>query len=185
MDDRFLYFRYGSNMLSARLIARTPSALAHRTGYVMGRRLTFNKMSDDRSGKCDVELTGNVADHIEGVLFSIDRAHKKALDDAEALGRGYDEAIVDVITAQGTERAHTYVAAAGSTDAARRPYHWCKALVIAGAVQHGLSEAYIAALWTVPSMRDPMRNRRTKREAEAALEGTGEVLAWYRHEQGD
>jgi hypothetical protein len=185
MDDRFLYFGYGSNMLSARLIARTPSAVAHRTGYVMGRRLTFNKMSDDRSGKCDVELTGNLADHVEGVLFWIDRVHKNALDDAEALGRGYDETILEVVTADGTERAHAYVATAGSTDAARRPYHWYKALVIAGAIQHALSATYIDALRAVPSLRDPMRNRRTKREAEAALEGTGEVLEWYRREQGD
>jgi hypothetical protein len=36
MDDRFLYFGYGSNMLNARLIARTPSAVAYRTGYVTG-----------------------------------------------------------------------------------------------------------------------------------------------------
>ena len=68
---------------------------------------------------------------------------------------------------------------------ARRPYHWYKALVIAGAVQHALSATYIDALRAVPSLRDPMRNRRTKREAEAALEGTGEVLEWYRREQGD
>ena len=183
MADRFLYFGYGSNMLNARLIARTPSALAHGTGYVAGRRLTFSKMSDDRSGKCDAELTGDGA-RVEGVLFWVDVAEKKLLDDAEALGHGYDETMLDVITADGTERALAYVASAGSTDAARRPYHWYKALVIAGAIEHGLPAPYIDALWAVSSLHDPMRNRRTKREAEAALERTGEVLAWYRREQG-
>ena len=157
MDDRFLYFGYGSNMLSARLIARTPSAVAHRTGYVMGRRLTFNKMSDDRSGKCDVELTGNVADHVEGVLFWIDRAHKKALDDAEALGRGYDETILEVVTADGTERANAYVATAGSTDGAP-PYH-CKALVTRRSAR--LVGGDDALRWFVAARS--MRNRRTAR----------------------
>jgi hypothetical protein len=185
MDDRFLYFGYGSNMLSARLMARTPSAVAYRTGYVPERRLTFHKMSDDRSFKCDAERTGNVADRVEGVLFWIDCAQKKALDDAEALGRGYDETILEVITAHGTERARAYVATPGSTDAARRPYHWYKALVIAGAVQHSLPGPYIDAIRAVPSVRDPMRNRRTKREAEAALQGTGEVVEWYRRKQDD
>ena len=185
MDDRFLYFGYGSNMLSARLIARTPSAVAHRTGYVMGRRLTFNKMSDDRSGKCDVELTGNVADHVEGVLFWIDRATRRRwmMPKRSAVGTTKRSWRSSPPTAPSGRML--YVATAGSTDVARRPYHWYKALVIAGAIQHALSAMYIDALRAVPSLRDPMRNRRTKREAEAALEGTGEVLEWYRREQGD
>ena len=171
-------------MLNARLLARTPSAVAYGTGHVTGRRLTFSKISDDRSGKCDAEFTGDVADRAEGVLFWVDHAEKHLLDVAEALGRGYDEMMLDVITADGQVQALAYVASAGSTDPARRPYHWYKALVIAGAIQHGLPAPYIDSLRAASSLRDPMRNRRTKREAEEALEGTGEVLAWYRREQG-
>jgi len=115
---RFLYFGYGSNMLDERLFARNPSARVHRTGHVSHRRLTFSKTSDDGSGKCDMEITGDPRDRVEGVLFWIDRAEKRALDEAEALGHGYDERTVDVITEVGTEQALAYVASAGATDPA-------------------------------------------------------------------
>jgi hypothetical protein len=79
------------------------------------------------------------------VLFWIARVEKQALDDAEGLGRGYDEAVVDVVTADGTLKALAYVASAGATDPARRPYHWYKRIVLAGAIEHGLPAATIAA----------------------------------------
>jgi cation transport regulator ChaC len=174
--DSFMYFGYGSNMLSVRLQRRTPSAVLYGRGHVTGRRLTFHKKSDDRSGKGDAELTGNAADRVEGVLFWIARVEKQALDDAEGLGRGYDEAMVDVVTANGTVRAHAYVASAGATDPACRPYHWYKRLVLAGAIEHGLPAATIAAIRAVPSQDDPMPRRRTKLEAEEALAASGIVV---------
>lgn len=174
--DPFLYFGYGSNMLSMRLQRRTPSAVLHGRGHVAGRRLTFHKKSDDRSGKGDAEVTGNAADRVEGVLFWIARVEKQALDDAEGLGRGYDEAVVDVATADGTVKALAYVASAGATDPARRPYHWYKHLVLAGAIEHGLPAATIAAIRAVPSQDDPMPRRRTKVEAEEALAASGIVV---------
>jgi hypothetical protein len=170
---RFLYFGYGSNMLNERLLARTPSARVHRTGYVAGRRLTFSKTSDDGSGKCDMEISGDLGDRVEGVLFWIDRAEKPALDRAEALGQGYDEMTVDVITDGGTKQALAYVASAGATEAARRPYHWYKSLVVAGAIQHRLPLDYTARLRAVESQADPLPRRRTKLEAEAALAASG------------
>jgi gamma-glutamylcyclotransferase len=185
MDERFLYFGYGSNMLTRRLQARTPSARVFGTAYIEGRTLTFSKKSDDGSGKCDAALTGNTGDRTEGVLFWINRDEKARLDEAEGLHHGYDEAIVDVVTPQRVEKALAYVASADATDSARRPYHWYKALVIAGAIEHNLPAACIDILWAVESTRDGMRNRRTKREAEAALEGTGAVLDWYRQAQAD
>jgi gamma-glutamylcyclotransferase len=174
--DRFLYFGYGSNMLSVRLQRRTPSARMYATGHVTGRRLTFHKKSDDRSGKGDAEATGNDEDRVEGVLFWIDRAEKPALDDAEGLDRGYEEAMVDVITANATVKALAYVASAGATDPARRPYHWYKRLVLAGAIEHGLPAATIAAIRAVASQDDPRPNRPRKLEAEEALAASGIVI---------
>jgi hypothetical protein len=67
MDGRFLYFGYGSNMLTKRLRAanRAPSAVAHSRGHVVGRKLTFHKVSDDGSGKGDMQLTGDLNDRVE------------------------------------------------------------------------------------------------------------------------
>jgi hypothetical protein len=59
VSDTFLYFAYGSNMLTRRLTlpARAPSAVCAGTGYVECHRLAFDKVSRDGSGKADIEAT--------------------------------------------------------------------------------------------------------------------------------
>ena len=83
----FRYFAYGSNMLTRRLKAtdRAPSATLLGIGYVEGRRLTFDKVSKDGSGKCDAESTGENTDRVYGVIFEIASTEKAALDKAEGL----------------------------------------------------------------------------------------------------
>jgi len=162
---KILYFAYGSNMLSRRLHApnRTPSAVAVGTGFVGGRRLTFDKVSTDGSGKCDIEVTTNPNDRAYGVLFEIDAAEKPALDRPEGLGEGYREERIEVVVGLGTREAITYVAT--SKEPARRPYHWYKALVVAGAVEHRLPESYVAWLRTFYSQADPNVKRRAQMES--------------------
>ena len=59
--DKILYFAYGSNMFSRRLkhSTRVPSAEVVGVGSIKGYRLTFDKRSNDGSGKCDAEATTN------------------------------------------------------------------------------------------------------------------------------
>lgn len=159
----FLYFAYGSNMLSRRLCARTPSASVKVVGYLNGRRLTFDKVSTDGSGKCDIEATPHPTDLVYGVLFEIASGEKAALDTAEGLGKGYREEGVTVITPSGNVEAVAYVATA--KEPALRPYHWYKALVVAGATEHALPAPYVEWLRTVDSKPDPKATRRAKNEA--------------------
>ncbi len=169
MADTFLYFAYGSNMLSRRLKARnrTPSARFIGTGFVEGHRLTFDKVSKDRagnrSGKCNIEATTNPADRVYGVLFNIPTAEETALDDAEGLGRGYRKDKVRVLVPDGACAAVAYIA--DNTDPLLLPYDWYKAFVIAGAVEHALPEAYVQRLQAVVSQPDPDPVRRAKNEA--------------------
>lgn len=168
MDNRFLYFAYGSNMLTRRLRAasRAPSARVEATGFIEGHRLTFDKVSKEksegRSGKCDAEATGNPSDHVYGVLFSIDRAEEKALDEAEGRDKGYKKDRIHVVTTDGKRTAVTYIAT--EKDPSLRPYDWYKELVIAGAVEHGLPQSYVEWLRTVESQPDPNVARRTRNE---------------------
>lgn len=164
MVDNILYFAYGSNMLSRRLFAanRTPSAVAVGTGFVRARRLTFDKVSSDGSGKCDIEATGNSDDRVYGVLYEINKSEKPALDVIEGLGKGYKEEAVDVLTSSGNFQAIAYVAT--KKEPALRPYHWYKAIVIAGAVEHHLPESYIEWIRTVDSKPDPNIIRRSENE---------------------
>ncbi len=165
LTDTIVYFAYGSNMLSRRLRTpdRAPSAVAVGTGFVQGRRLTFDKVSSDGSGKCDIEDTGNPSDRAYGVVFKIGAAEKPNLDRAEGLGRGYREELVKVVTSEGTSDAVTYVATA--KEPALRPYHWYKALVVAGAVEHCLPSDYIEWLRTIHSQPDPNAQRCAQNES--------------------
>jgi hypothetical protein len=94
----FLYFAYGSNMLTRRLVASTPSATPVGIAYLEGYRLTFDKASRDGSGKCDIEATGDRVDRVWGALFWIATADAANLDEAEGLGHGYRKGEVRVMT---------------------------------------------------------------------------------------
>lgn len=162
LDETFRCFAYGSNMLTRRLRARTPSARAVGVGYVRGHRLTFDKVSRDGSGKCDMEH-GEETNRVYGVVFDIALAERTDLERAEGVGAGYEAKEVDVALTDDTIRAIAYVATA--KEPALRPYNWYKAFVVAGAVEHGLPMAYVEWLRTVESLPDPNVTRRSREEA--------------------
>ena len=77
------YFAYGSNMLTARLQARCPSARPLGRATARGRRLAFHKRSDvDGSGKCDLVPADDGA-LVVGVVFDLAADELPALDRAE------------------------------------------------------------------------------------------------------
>jgi gamma-glutamylcyclotransferase len=158
MPDTFLYFAYGSNMFARRLAARTPSAVRITTAFVEGRRLIFDKVSTDGSGKCDIEATANPADRVYGVIFRIATAEERALDDAEGLGHGYRKDEIIVVTFEGTLAVMAYFATV--KDPKRRPYVWYKAFVVQGPTENALPAAYIELIRAVPSQTDLNTTRR-------------------------
>jgi gamma-glutamylcyclotransferase len=140
-------------MLTARLRARVPSAKAIGIGQLVGHALRWDKRSWwDGSGKCDAEATALLNDVVWGVVFELDPDDKPALDRAEGLGVGYMEKVVRVMTEAGPVTAVTYYAT--DKDASLRPYHWYKALVIAGAREHGLPASYRNRLELVVTVSD-------------------------------
>ena len=154
MRSRLRYFAYGSNMLTARLRERAPSATAIGIGQLEGHALRWDKRSwRDGSGKCDAEFTGQRSDVVWGVVFELDPEDKPALDQAEGLRNGYMEKVVNILTEVGLITAVTYLAT--DKDASLRPYHWYKALVIAGAREHGLPPSYRSRLELVVTVSDP------------------------------
>jgi hypothetical protein len=97
--DTFLYFAYGSNMLTRRLRAPdlAPSAVVVSQGHSIVRRLTFCKPGRDRSGKCDAQASADPDDRVYGVVFQIAVRDKPALDRVQGLGNGYHEEVLEVI----------------------------------------------------------------------------------------
>ena len=170
---RIRYFAYGANMLTARLRERVPSATAICIGQLTDHVLRWNKRSLwDGSGKCDAELTSREEDSVWGVVFELEAEDKPALDKAEGLGVGYMETMVNVMTEAGSIPALTYYAT--DKDPSLRPYHWYKALVSAGAREHGLPANYRRRLELVVTVSDPgrasrHRGQRSWPDAETAM----------------
>lgn len=157
MSDSFVYFAYGSNMLTRRLRERTPSARVIGNATLAGHELRWHKVSKDGSAKCDIVPATAAGACVHGVLFEIDSAEKPALDFAEGIGMGYRELRVVVEAASGPIEAWSYRAT--NIDHLALPYPWYKALVVAGAREHGLPRAYVEALEAVATKNDPRPER--------------------------
>jgi gamma-glutamylcyclotransferase len=153
-EASFLYFAYGSNMLSRRLRAadRAPSARPLAVARLSQHRLSFDKLSDrDGSGKCDAEHSGQLTDCVIGVVYRIDACEQVALDLVEGVGIGYRRCEIEVDSDVARLRCRTYLATLKQPGL--RPFDWYKALVVAGAREHGLPVAYIEALLRVDAVR--------------------------------
>jgi orotidine-5'-phosphate decarboxylase len=147
-----LNFSYGSNMLSARITQRVPSARAIGTAVLTGHLLRWHKAGQDGSAKCDIVATGSTDDRVIGVVYTLSAGEKHLLDAAEGLGNGYDEKEVVLESASGAITAWTYHATA--IDTTMLPFDWYKALVVCGATEHGLPDAYVRQLQAVPAVAD-------------------------------
>ena len=147
------YFAYGSNMLTRRLQARVPSAQPVGIGHVSEHRLRWHMPARDGSAKCDAEATGRAGDVVWGVLFRIHADEKRHLDEVEALGVAYRDALLKVCIPGGSLAAFAYLAL--NTADNLKPYDWYKGFVVAGAIEHGLPGDYLRALRAVDALPDP------------------------------
>ena len=156
-----LYFAYGSNMSSCRLLSRVPSARKLGTGMLRAHRLCFHKVGRDGSAKCDAFETGNSDHVVYGVLFVIAPEDRSALDDVEGVGRGYEVKDVTVSMIDDQElTAFTYYAT--HVDASLKPLDWYRQHVIYGAAENGLPDAYQQYIRLTESTPDSDAQRRER-----------------------
>ncbi|MBL38878.1 MAG: hypothetical protein CMP07_10770 [Xanthomonadales bacterium] len=156
----FLYFAYGSNLLSARLKARTPSARAAGRAVLPRFDLRWHKIGADDTGKCDVVFTDRPGDFVHGVAYLIRRAELKHLDFVEELDTGYYACNVPILLGGRRRLARTYRAI--PTDPDLKPLDWYKRLVVHGAREHGLPDEYIARLARTRAIPDSDQSRRMR-----------------------
>lgn len=171
----FYYFAYGSNMLTARLQARCPSAVPLGRAEVADYVVEFSKRSSvDQSGKATLSGAVGHSHSSSGVLFEIATAELGQLDRAEGNGKGYDRDDnfpVRLVGGSGIVHARSYLAT--ETVSSLKPYDWYLALVIAGAHEHDLGEDYLAGLRRVAFDDDRDSARKTRRAALEALAAAG------------
>lgn len=153
--DSFLYFAYGSNMPTARMRSRCPSANVVGIGELLGHELRWHKRSIDGSGKCDVVSVDAPSARVFGVIYEIAQSERALLDAAE--GNGYEAVQIEV--QYGGQSLNATLYRAKATDPALRPYTWYRALVIAGAKEHRLPASHISFLEAVPADKDENRAR--------------------------
>ena len=145
-----------------RLRDRVPSAQFVTVATLSNHRFRFHKVSNDCSGKCDAESTGNPDNCVIGVVFEISDNEKPALDRKEGLGFGYDEKEVEVVTGDGrTFSSVMYFAT--NIDSSLKPYCWYKKHVLVGAQENALPVEYISQIEAVEADNDPDKER-CKRE---------------------
>ena len=82
----YRYFAYGSNMLTARLRERTPSAVLVGPAVLSNHALHFHHVSrKDGSAKCNILPGPGERESVHGVVFDIPAAEQPALDAAGSL----------------------------------------------------------------------------------------------------
>lgn len=154
-----LYFAYGSNMCLSRLHNRVPSCQFYAVASLQGYTLKFHKRSNDDSGKCDAFRTNNLEDRVIGVVFKINETDKDNLDNAEGLGYGYSEQIVELESSDEPITAFAYIADSDAIDSTLMPYTWYRTFVLEGARQYQLPSDYIRGIEAVEAKEDADKAR--------------------------
>lgn len=134
-----LYFAYGSNMASARLRERAPAARALGAALLPGYAWRCNKCSADGTGRAN--LVPEPGAETWGVLYEVHDRDWEALDRAE---RGCERISVGVVRDGVRGVAQTYVSDRIGDDWSPAP--WYLGLLVAGAREHALPAAWIAAI---------------------------------------
>ena len=138
------YFAYGSNMSSARMHSRVPSARVHGIGCVAGFRLAFDKLGADGTGKAN--LVPDPGFLVWGVVWSFPDPEWATLDRFEP---GYARREVEVTCAGSSLRAQTYVATLLTDDPVASAQY--KRLLAEGAREHGLPREHLARIESLAS----------------------------------
>ncbi len=166
------YFAYGSNMLTERLQARCSTARPLGIASIAGYTLAFSKRGQDSSGKATLVATSNRFAEVYGVVFELAISQLPDLDRVEGLGNGYERP-VDLSVVMHPDRSplsvHTYIADPTHCEQSLQPFDWYLDLVVKGAQQHGLPKHHLEPLRAITPIEDPVRERRTRREALAII----------------
>ncbi len=167
-----LYFAYGSNLLSTRLIARCPSARVVGTAMTEGWMVSFTKPGADDSGKAGlVEREGACQ---PGVVYELATQEMPLLDRFEGLGHGYsrdDDFAVTMLNTGEPVSTATYMPT--RHDPALIPYDWYLALCIAGASENRFETAMVEAFRATSFKPDRVDHRPGRLAGIDALQAAG------------
>lgn len=131
------YFAYGSNLLGARLLARTPHAAFLGTAVLHGFGLRWNKRGADGSAKCNVAPAAG--EYVLGAIYDIPVEEETTLDAAEA---GY---LRHRMTLPEYGAVTLFIADPAFVASGLQPRGDYLALVLAGMLERGFPATYVRA----------------------------------------
>ena len=104
----FLYFAYGSNLLTDRIRINNPSALARGVARLSNYKLEFNSISKKWGGAV-ATINPDKNEDVWGVLWELDIIHMATLDKQEGVPKVYNRKNIEVEMVDGTKvQAITY-----------------------------------------------------------------------------
>ncbi|XP_071082286.1 gamma-glutamylcyclotransferase-like [Haliotis cracherodii] len=149
MAGTFLYFAYGSNLLAERLLLNNPTAQFIHTARLDDYRLTFDAPRDTKTmlwAGAPATIRSCPGSSVWGVIWQLDMADSDNLDSQETF---YQRRTVTVTTPDGaTHTCRTYELD-GEYDISHSPSPQYKDVIVRGAKQSGLPQAYISQLEAV------------------------------------
>ncbi|CAL9691474.1 unnamed protein product [Knipowitschia caucasica] len=149
-EENFIYFAYGSNMLSKRLQHKNPTALFHVTGRLKDYELKFGYWKDNVScawhgGAATIENSPGA--EMWGVVWTINKADLSSLDNQEGVKYGvYSPLEVSVETEHGPVLCRTYKM---NNFRPILPSPQYKKVMCLGAEENGLPADYLSKLNSV------------------------------------
>ena len=146
-NSKVLYFAYASNMERVHLKRRCPKARFVAAAMLSDHELVFSGNSRMWGGGI-ADIRDAAGKNVEGVVWEISESEQKTMDEYEGYPNLYVRKEIQVRTKAGkVVTAFAYVMANPGREAPpSKPY---KRLLISGAEEHGLSEAYIAFLESI------------------------------------
>jgi len=149
----FLYFAYGSNLLTGRLADRCPSARYNATACIDDLAIEFSKKStEDGSGKATIMPSHG--HRLFGVVYKVELSELETLNRVES---GYDLKHDFKVFLPDTDTSltvKTYIAPGWSRKPGLKPFDWYLSLIVAGAIEHGFPQAEISACQNIEFQAD-------------------------------
>ncbi len=155
------FFAYGVHMLTPKMVSMIAFARAIGVGELSGYKLVFNKKSHkDESGLANLMPTQNARDKVYGVIYEFSDSNRSTLDLMEGTEYGYHATPVTVLCDAEKMSVTTYLCGDPQYwQEGLKPFDWYQAMMVKGARQNNLPEAYIKHLESRPHVvdTDPVR----------------------------
>eukprot|EP00092_Neocalanus_flemingeri_P063501 GFUD01076864.1.p1 GENE.GFUD01076864.1~~GFUD01076864.1.p1 ORF type:complete len:173 (-),score=69.32 GFUD01076864.1:83-601(-) len=138
----FLYFAFGSNLLTERIHINNPSAVFRTIAKLKDHRLDFNYFSQRWKGAA-ATIIPTPDNHVWGVLWELNMEHMETLDQQEGVPTVYNRKMVEVELEDGTkEEAVTYFLVKPEEED-KRPSFVYKDVIVRGAEEHSIPGEYL------------------------------------------